>query len=192
MRKIITKKEPMFIESLNYIKDSKKYIFLIIFSFVASFLIGLAFSDSFGFLDPLLEEFVKETDGLGTFGMIWFIFTNNLFSSFFGLVLGIFLGVFSLFNALLNGLVVGYVYSKASLIGGYGIFWQLLPHGIFELPAIFISLGLGVKLGMFVFANEKKKTFFYRLKKSVKTFFVIVVPLLAVAAVIEGILITLT
>jgi stage II sporulation protein M len=88
--------------------------------------------------------------------------------------------------------VVGYVYSKAASVGGYGIIWQLLPHGIFELPAIFISLGLGVKLGMFVFEKDKKKAFIERLRKSFFVFLTIVLPLLVIAAIIEGLLISLT
>ena len=34
--------------------------------------------------------------------------------------------------------------------------FRLLPHGIFELPAIFISLGLGLRFGMFIFQKEKE------------------------------------
>jgi len=40
-------------------------------------------------------------------------------------------------------------------IEGYGILWRLVPHGIFELPAVFISLGLGIKLGTFIFREYR-------------------------------------
>ena len=57
------------------------------------------------------------------------------------------------------------------------------------MPAVFISLGLGLKLGMFIFSKkpglELRKRFF----ESLNVFLFIVVPLLIIAAIIEGILI---
>jgi len=38
---------------------------------------------------------------------------------------------------------------------GFLSLWRLLPHGIFELPAVFISLGMGLKIGMFIFQKKK-------------------------------------
>lgn len=183
------RKENLFKESLNYIRESKRFIYSIIFIFLAGSLLGFIFSGNLGIIDSFLEKLIKETEGLNSAELMWFIFNNNLSSSFFGLFLGVFLGVFSIFNALTNGVVLGYVYSKVAVVEGYSVFWQLLPHGVFELPAIFISLGLGVKLGMFIFEKNKKAAFIERFKKSLKVFFLIVLPLLLVAAIIEGLLI---
>ncbi|MAG38255.1 hypothetical protein CMI45_02630 [Candidatus Pacearchaeota archaeon] len=176
-------------ESWNYLKESKNYVYAVALVFVASSVLGFVFSSELGFFDELLKELIDKTEGLNAGEMIWFIFTNNVTSSFLALILGVFLGIFSIFNSLFNGLLLGYVYFKASEVAGYGIFWKLVPHGIFELPAIFISLGLGVKFGMFLFAKDKKRTFIERLKKSMKVFVTIVLPLLVIAAVIEGLLI---
>ncbi|MEI6731787.1 MAG: stage II sporulation protein M, partial [archaeon] len=70
-------------------------------------------------------------------------------------------------------------------------FWKIVPHGIFELPAIFVSLGLGIKLGAFVFGPERKKEFVRRALASLKVFVYVVLPLLIIAAIIEGMLIFL-
>ena len=147
------------------------------------------FPENFVFFDELLRELAEKTAGLGPGELIWFIFQNNLISSFIGLLFGVFLGIFPIIGTLINGLLLGYVYSMVSVTEGLGVIWMLIPHGIFELPAVFISLGLGLKLGMFIFAKNKKKELFERLNKSLKVFLMIVLPLLIIAAIIEGILI---
>jgi stage II sporulation protein M len=66
---------------------------------------------------------------------------------------------------------------------------NLLPHGIFELPAIFISLGLGLKLGTTWFKKNIAETFRKYFWESLRVFVWIILPLLSVAAIIEGLLI---
>jgi len=124
---------------------------------------------------------------------MWFIFQNNVSSAFIAMVFGVFLGLMPVINALVNGAILGYVLALASAEAGYGVIFNLLPHGIFELPAIFISLGLGARWGMFVFSGKgnRKKEFSKRFYGSMKVFFTIVLPLLIIAAIIEGILIAL-
>ena len=181
--------ENFFRESLKYLKSSKKYIYLVAFVFFASSLIGFVFPNYFSFFDDLIAQLVDKTEGMGFGELTWFIFSNNIVSSFLGLILGVFFGIFSIFNSLFNGILLGYVYNKAASVAGLGIGWHLLPHGIFELPAIFISLGLGVKLGTSFFSKAGRKVFFERLKFSIKTFLTFVLPLLVIAAIIESLLI---
>jgi uncharacterized membrane protein SpoIIM required for sporulation len=54
------------------------------------------------------------------------------------------------------------------------------------LPAIFISLGLGLKTGMFIFQKDKIKILKKYLYNSIKVFLLIVIPLLIIAGFIEG------
>lgn len=183
------KKQSMFEESICYLKESTIYFWIIIGLFFFSALIGFVFPENFVFFDELLKELAEKTAGLGHGELTWFIFQNNIFSSFIGLIFGVFFGIFPLMGALINGLLLGYVYALASATEGFGVIWMLVPHGIFELPAVFISLGLGLKLGMFIFVKNKKKELFERLNKSLKVFVIIVLPLLIIAAIIEGVLI---
>ena len=77
-------------------------------------------------------------------------------------------------------------------IGGIFILWRLLPHGIFEIPAIIISISMGLRLGSFLFVYHGKKKcseFWKWIKKSSIAFLLIVIPLLVIAGLIEGILI---
>ena len=169
------------------------YIYLILVLFVFSVIIGFSFAENFSFFDNILMGLGDSIEGLGHGGLIWFIFQNNISSAFIAMILGVFLGIAPVFNSLINGALLGYVYAKAIVIGGPGVILYILPHGIFELPAIFIALGLGLKFGMFIFAKkgEKINEFRRRFWNSIKVFLTIILPLLIIAAVIEGSLIFL-
>jgi len=194
MKKKVKKKQKnnMWKESVKYLKETRNYIYAAIGIFFVSAIIGFLFSDNFSFFNDFLKELVGKIEGLNTFELIWFIFQNNVLSAFFAMTLGIFLGIFPVVNAIMNGTVLGYVFSLASAREGFSVILLLLPHGIFELPAVFIALGLGMRFGMFIFAKNKKQEFNERLSGSIKVFFTVVLPLLAIAAIIEGIFITTT
>jgi len=179
-------------EALAYIKSSAKYIYTVLAIFVIGGILGYVFRENLTFIDELLKQIVASTRGLNGTELIFFILQNNLISAFLAIVAGIFLGIFPLFSSLTNGVVLGYVLGRSVEIAGIGIWWRLLPHGIFELPAIFISFGLGVKLGFSAFSKDVKKTFMKRLYQTANTFLMIVIPLLIIAAAIEGIFIFLS
>jgi stage II sporulation protein M len=139
----------------------------------------------------MLQEIVKRTEGMSQFNLITFILFNNLQSSFLGLVLGVFIGVFPVIFAAFNGYVLGFVALLSVDAGGAGVLWKLLPHGIFELPAVFISLGLGLRAGTLLFHHARLKSFRYYFNEFARTFIFVVIPLLIIAAIIEGSLIFL-
>ena len=178
--------------SWDYIKESRNYILSAIELFLLFCIIGLLIEPPKEFLDYLrefLKTLVDRTSGLNALQLIGFIFNNNIFASFVGLFVGVILGIFPILSACFNGYVLGYI-SQLSIQNGEAIsLWKIFPHGIFELPAVFISLGLGIKLGMFIFSKDAGKEFLRRLKLSIKTFLFVVLPLLIIAAIIEGILI---
>jgi stage II sporulation protein M len=175
---------------------SKSYIyFLIAFGiFFTMALVGYFFPDYFTIqIIDMIKELVKETEGLRTSDLIIFIFLNNLKSAFLGMILGIFFGIFSFFVLVVNGYVIGFVSNKTVALQGYPVLWKLVPHGIFEIPAIMISVGLGMRLGMFIFLKNKGKNperFFDWMEDSLRVFLFIIVPLLIIAAIIEGTLMT--
>ena len=74
--------------------------------------------------------------------------------------------------------------------GGLSL-WKILPHGIFELPAVFIALGIGIKLGMFIFQKKKLESLKNYSINSLRVFLLIILPLLVIAGIIEGTLIFL-
>ncbi len=107
------------------------------------------------------------------------------------MILGIFLGFVPLVVAVVNGYVLGFVASKTVAVEGWLILWRLLPHGIFEIPAVLISIALGLKLGSFLFTSKNKgwKEFWKWIKDVVRVFIFVIIPLLVIAGIIEGLLI---
>jgi stage II sporulation protein M len=182
-------------QSWRYIRESKKFIFFILGFFLLFALIGFAFPLPQDFYDKLmsyLKQILEQTKGMSQFELIKFIFINNIKSTFFGLFFGVIWGIYPLVSALANGYILGFVSFLSVSQSGITSLWRIFPHGIFELPAIFISLGLGLKMGTFIFEKEKLKTFENYLINSVRAFLLIVIPLLFIAGVIEGTLIALT
>ena len=181
-----------YVLSLDYVKDSRKFIYATIGVFVFFVILGAfvpvpaAISEK---IRTFIQQLLSQTEGLSWFGLVKFIFFNNVQSSFAGMIFGFFLGIFSVLTALINGYVVGFVAMLAVKEGGVSVLWRLFPHGIFELPALFISLGMGLKFGTFFFQKNKMDSFKEYLLNSLRVFVFIVIPLLLIAAFIEGTLI---
>jgi len=176
--------------ALKYLKEIKNYIWFSVIIFLVFSLIGFLFPIFFQEqILELIKGLVEKIEGLSVFGLIKFIFLNNLKSSFFFFFFGIFFGIVPFLTLVVNGYVLGFVAKKTVGIEGFLVLWRLLPHGIFELPAVIISIGLGLKLGSYLFTKHKKGDFKQWLLNSLRVFLFIILPLLIIAALIEGILI---
>jgi len=181
-----------YFQSWKYLKESKNFIYIIMVLFFVFALIGFFIPAPNFIVEQILEfinELLEKTQYMSQWGLIQFIFLNNLQTSFFGIILGIFLGILPIIATVVNGYVLGFVTSLSVVSGGGSVLWKLLPHGIFELPAVFISLGLGLKLGSFIFQKKKFDLFKEYFWNSIKVFLFIIIPLLIIAAIIEGTLI---
>jgi len=216
-------------KSWNYFLSTKKFILMMVLLFFLFVLVGAFVPVSSFILEQIskfIEELLLKTTGLSQLELIQFILINNLQVSFLAIILGIFFGIFPVLFAISNGYLLGVVSLEAVREKGFMILLNLLPHGIFELPAIFISLGLGLFLGyhsilflynfiryhkknlpiwlsvfllilfpilflvgsLIIDFNEKKfsKKIYSCLKNSLRVFFFIILPLLILAAIIEG------
>lgn len=178
--------------SWRYLKESKNYIYASILIFGVFLLLGffVAVPPSIeSMIKGFIDELVTKTQGMGFSQISLFIFWNNVQSSFLGMIYGALLGIFPVLALISNGYLLGYVASESVSAAGVSVLWRIFPHGIFELPALFISLGLGIKFGTFVFNKERIKTFKNYFWNSLMVFLFIVLPLLVVAALIESLLI---
>ena len=185
------KTKTQFKEAIAYLKESSNYIYITITIFIISAIMGFFYRSELTFLNKIIAEIILKIQGLNSIEMVFFILQNNLQSSFLAVILGIAFGIFPIINSISNGAVIGYVLGLAYDIAGFSEWWRLLPHGIFELPAIFISISLGMKLGFSIFLPKKlrAKEFKRRFYNAMNTFLMIVIPLLIIAAIIEGLLI---
>lgn len=178
-------------KSWSYIKESKKFILIVVLIFLFSLIFGFLYhpDEISSVLLEYINKIVEDTQGMNSWEMILFIFMNNIRVGFMGIIYGFLLGIPSIAFTFVNGYVVGFVSSLAVSSSGAGSLLGLLPHGIFELPAIFISFSMGIKLGTFVFYKDKMDKFVRFFKESLRVFLFVVVPLLIIAAIIEGTLI---
>ena len=181
-------------KSWNYLKESKKFIWIVIWIFIASALIGF-FIPAPEIISQKIFEFIKEillkTDGMSQSQLISFIFLNNVQSSFYGMIFGVFIGIFPIIFIAVNGYLLGFVANLAIQEGGLFSLWRIFPHGIFELPAVFISFALGLRIGVSIFNRKKFRKFNENFISCLKVFVLIIIPLLIIAAIIEGTLIFL-
>jgi len=176
--------------SWKFLKESSNYIIFALFIFVLFFIIGFIFPIFFTTqIELLLEKLSQSIEGLGLLETISFIFFNNLRSSAVAMIFGIGLGIFPLLTGAINGYLLGYVANVATASKGILILWRILPHGIFEIPAIIFSIGLGIKLGFDLFKKDKMSRLKRNIEEGIRAFIFIVIPLLILSAVIEGILI---
>ncbi len=141
-----------------------------------------------------LEEKFSLFENLNVPGKILFVFLNNLLVSFLSIFLGAVLGLFPIFAALVNGFMVGIVAGTTIESEGAGyLIAGIAPHGIVELPAIFLSIGLGLKFGYLIIGtivsifkggsteDAKFKAFFLEVKRILP----FIAALLLIAAFIE-------
>ncbi|HEY8462544.1 MAG TPA: stage II sporulation protein M [Bacillota bacterium] len=79
--------------------------------------------------------------------IIWF---NNITASVTAILSGIFLPVLPILSLMANGLMIGVFQVMVKAQQGMSMtrfYLGLIPHGILELPAFFIAVGLGVRFG---------------------------------------------
>jgi stage II sporulation protein M len=159
------------------------------------FLIGFTFPVFFrAEIIIFVEELIELVEGKGLIETFFFIFFNNLKATFFSIILGVSFGILPFFIAFSNGYLIGFVSREVAMIEGISVLWRLFPHGIFELPAVIFSIGIGIKIGVDLLIVKKKR------KEKLKTnyieglrfFLFVVIPLLLLAGIIEAVFIWLS
>jgi stage II sporulation protein M len=177
----------------QFLRESSNFVIISLGIFCAFIILGFAFPIFFqDSIFAWIEKLMLELEGLGTLETIWFIFFNNIKASFFVIVLGVLIGIFPIITAIVNGYLLGFVARNVVESNGILVLWRLLPHGIFELPAIILSMGLGLKLGMNLFSKKGREKFRKDFVEALRFFVFVILPLLIIAGIIEGILIVLS
>jgi len=180
------KKEGNYKKCWDYIKESKYFFLAVFLILLIAVLIGFFYPRFFvELIMKLISDLADKTKDMGFFQLFAFILENNITTAFLGLISGMIFGILPFFLVIFNGYVLGFVAGLSVNAVGYSVLLKLLPHGIFEIPALIISLGLGLKMARFIFAKNKKKTFIYDLENSLRVFLFVILPLLVIAAFIE-------
>ena len=192
----MVKRENFFVRNYKlcwkFLNESKWHVVFALGFFMLTFLIGFAFPIFFADeIIAFVNELIVSLEGMSVVELIGFIFWNNLKASFFAIILGITLGILPLVMLVTNGYLLGFVSREAVAQNGLFVMWRLLPHGIFELPAVILSIGIGLKIGAGMLGKDVKKKLKYNFKEGLRFFVFVILPLLLIAGIIEGVLIGL-
>lgn len=180
-------------DAKNYLQSISLYLLVIVVVFSASTIIGAIYS----LMNPEIAqqsmeefrsmlEFIKD---LPPFAIMLFIFLNNTIKTFIAMLLGVGFGIIPLAFIAYNGYIIGifgYIISVDK--GLVYLITALLPHGIIELPMVFISAAIGVKMGteMINSVTGRKANIKEELLRGITFYFYWIVPLLFVAAAVES------
>ena len=176
-------------------KNIKKYFVFSSLSFLFFSVLGFIYSQANPdvakvFFEVLSEKYLFTID-YNFWQLFLFIFKNNLTIAFVAYFSGIIFGLPTLIVLIVNSFAIGLVIEMArGELSLLAILFSLLPHGIFEIPAILLALSLGFIIGDALFTylfKRKSPSLLFIL--TLKLFFYLVLPLLFVAALIESALI---
>jgi stage II sporulation protein M len=182
--------------SWKIIKQNKKVIFALTAVYIL-FLVGgliynsMTYSNSFSSEDAkkAYDEFFKTSQLKETFtGNFIFLFSHNAVASLFRITTGI---IFAIIPAWL--VIDGGISNSAAIINGamqYNLsrsLLSILPHSIFELPAIIISSSLGVMVFLSLFKPKNRgRNVIQAYKDALIVFLFVILPLLLIAGIIES------
>lgn len=185
------------------LKENKNYIIVAFLIFMAGFILSyiLVFNDvqNAGFFLP--EEYIQAAD-MDISESAWqeeqffflssFVTINNIGVAIKAFVFSVTAGVFTIYVLFLNGALLGALTSlvaqNSSNILNY--LSLILPHGIIELSAIFISGGAGLRVGksLLIPGQYKRKDAFIKNAKEAVMLMPGVFLMLIMAGLIEGFL----
>ena len=181
----------------EYLYSLRFYLLFVIILFIGAIAVGYmgfmseTFNESLAWLQQLsegIEDFTELYPSWLIFLMFFIvIFLNNAFTCFLNILTGPLIGIFPLFSAVLNGGLIGWLAKEEGLI----VFLRIVPHGMFELPAYFLSVAIGLRLAREVFKRKEERQLKMKLGEGLRVYLILIVPLLLVAAFIESGLIVL-
>ena len=179
--------------------DFKKIALLCALAMLAAIVLGFAL----GLLSPetvdmALTQFmamiedagvVDSAGNLSPFGLLTNNWTAMLTAALYGFVPFLFLPLLSIaVNGLLMGLLAAWYYSNGISLGLY--LAGILPHGIFELPALLLSAACGVclcrNMCRLVVSSPKRTPMVELLCDLLRVMLLIVLPMTVAAAFIEA------
>ncbi|RLG61263.1 hypothetical protein DRN86_00290 [Candidatus Geothermarchaeota archaeon] len=161
-------------------------LLFLFFTYLGMMANRLFFSEVIPMLNPI-KELVRYLKGLNEIEMFLVVFLNNSIKGLLNIVLGVLFGVYPLVFIVINAFVVGFTaeYISASqgpLVAALG----LIPHGILEIPAVLICAAMGFKMAVETIKSIiGKGKLEIEIKKALKVYLYLILPLLLIAAFIE-------
>lgn len=177
---------------LKYVWELRLYILAAVAIFVAFYALGYLVAVSVPEVsDTFMSSFKEEVTPLkelSPVGLMLGIFANNAVKCLLVIILGVAFGIvpafFMLANGLVLGIVIGVTMARTSLLY---VLVGVVPHGLIELPMVFISAAIGLKLGVLALRAlfGKKDGLLDKIVEGLMIYIVWIFPLLFLAAFVE-------
>lgn len=187
-------------KTFDYLKGIRRTLFLVTGAFFLTAALSWVYFMTAGresmtalmqsLLNSLMDQGLLDADGgLLAGGIILHNLRAMVVGVAMGLVPVIFLPLLSLLiNAVVIGLTGAFTLSSGIPMGTF--LAAIVPHGILEFPAIFISLGLGMQLCLFLtrklIRSPKSGAFMDTALELLRTFVLVIFPLVAAAGLVEA------
>jgi stage II sporulation protein M len=183
-------------ERRAYLKRLYPYLKTSLVIFGSGTVIGLMsvthFPELAGRFESSVVGFVKMFRGLSRFELAAAIFLNNALKTLLGILLGSLFGIIPVVFLLANGIALGVVFSlSVKSRGPWLSLLSILPHGILELPAVFLGTSIGLMVGSHVVKRlfgRAETTLGGELVRGLRFFCTVILPLLLIAALVEAFL----
>ena len=175
-------------------RSIKPYILILALIFSVAFLAGsLAPSSTRQQMTDAFRVVADNYRGLAGGKLFFTILLHNVVATIFLLISGVVVGIIPTFAIGANGFFLGVVYRQTTEMAGYSkAALKVLPHGVFELPALLLAASYGLWLGVTVVRRIRgKESTLLRIhiEHAFRRYFALVFPLLIFAAGIETFLI---
>jgi stage II sporulation protein M len=141
-------------------------------------------------LIKIFQQILHGGEATRSLATAWLIFCQNLRTVLIMLFLGIILGLIPRLSTAVNAFIIGVIFIviiKKSILSVLIFILVLIPHGIFEIPAILLGAAFGLRFGLFWKIPgdlTTKQKFVLALKQNVQLVPLLVL-LLAIASVVE-------
>jgi len=136
-----------------------------------------------------LANFVQMFSAMPPWKLAGAIFMNNAVKTLLAILLGTVLGFVPAIFLLANGVALGVALSLSIQARGVWLsILAILPHGVLELPAVFLGTSIGLLLGMQTikrFRGRSEMPAPSELSPAVRFYCTVIVPLLCLAALVE-------
>jgi len=140
----------------RHFREMRLYFVAVVALFVIGIVLGVNHFQEKLIVEQLrgIQEIANSIEGKDAkeFWLFIAIFKNNVIAMFMMVIFGLIFGIMPFFSSLLNGLILGYIGDLSLQEVSFGQFAKaIVPHGIFEIPALFIAAAYGLKLGAMTF-----------------------------------------
>ena len=190
-------------EVLGGVRGLWRELLLILIVMVAAYFVGLHYADVWAIPSEAFEtddfagnfeEALKQT-GFGTSAGFGKILYQNVRALALASVMGVFsFGILAIMVLLVPAGLVGYIVPQLTTAGlDLTVVWAaLIPHSIFEVPAMILVGMVALRLGSSVIAPPPGKTlgegWLIALGTAVRLWWTLILPILVIAAFVESFL----